>query len=225
MEQDRNLGIDRGRFEVLRQTMVSNQLRTNAVSDPGLVAIMGRVPREHFFSADVAGLAYRDTAIPLGNGRYANLPMATGRLLAEAAVLPTETVLLIGAASGYTAALLAEIASQIVAVESDPDLARHARAALLDWKNVELVEGPLEQGWPKAAPYDVVVIDGAIEHLPTALIDQLVIGGRLVSGRLDNGVTRLAIGHRTAGGFGLIDFADIDCVRLPGFALPPTFVF
>ncbi len=216
---------DQAQFLAMRQAMVSNQLRTNAVSDARLVAAMGRVPREAFLPAEIAGLAYRDTALPLGHGRAANVPIATGRLLNEAAIRADDRVLLVGAAGGYTAAVIAEIAASVVALECDPALAAHARTALAGNARVVLVEGPLEQGHAAGAPYNLIVIDGAVPQVPQMLLDQLAVGGRLVTGLLDRGVTRLASGRRSEGGFGLIDFADIDCVPLPGFALPPQFVF
>lgn len=216
---------DQAQFTAMRQAMVSNQLRTNAVSDSRLVAVMGRVPREAYLPLTVAGLAYRDTALPLGSGRAANVPIATGRLLNEAAIQTTDKVLLIGAAGGYAAAVIAELAASVVAVESDAALLAISRHALAGDDRVTIVSGPLEQGHAAKAPYDVIVIDGAIAHVPQTLIDQLAIGGRLVSGIVDRGVTRLCTGRRSAGGFGLVDFADVDCVALPGFATPKQFVF
>lgn len=213
------------RFEAMRHAMVASQLRTNAVSDPRVVAAMARVPREKFLPADVAGLAYRDTAVPLGNGRFANLPIATGRLLTEAQIRPGDKVLLIGAAGGYTAAVLALVAESVVAVESDPALVAIARVALADYPAVTLVDTPLDAGAPALAPFDLLVVDGAVEQLPEALVAQLVPGGRVVAGLVDRGVTRLAAGRRSDGGFGLVDFADIECVPLPGFARPAVFAF
>lgn len=216
---------DQAQFTAMRQAMVSNQLRTNAVSEARLVAAMGRVPREAYLPLTVAGLAYRDTALPLGAGRAANVPIATGRLLNEAAIQTTDNVLLIGAVGGYTAAVIAELAATVVALESDAALLAIARHALAGDDRVTIVSGPLEQGHAAKAPYDVIVIDGAIAYVPQALIDQLAIGGRLVTGIVDRGVTRLCAGRRSAGGFGLVDFADVDCVALPGFATPKQFVF
>lgn len=217
--------IDSGRFETMRHAMVASQLRTNSVSDPRVVAAMARVPREAFVPAEVRAISYRDTAVPLGRGRFQNVPIATGRLLTEAALQPGDRVLLIGAAGGYTAAVLAELVSQVVAVESDPALAAEARTALAGHANVTLVEGPLEAGHEAGAPYDVLVIDGAVEHVPEALVAQLAAGGRAVAGIADRGITRLTAGRKSGGGFGLLDFADIDCVSLPGFARPRTFTF
>jgi protein-L-isoaspartate(D-aspartate) O-methyltransferase len=212
-------------METMRHAMVASQLRTNAVNDPRIVAAMARVPREAFLPAAHRVLAYRDTAVPLGNGRYANVPIATGKLLTEARIRSTDRVLLIGAAGGYTAAVLAEVAAFVVAVESDPALVAIAKVALAPYTNVALVEGPLALGAPDHAPYDVLVIDGAVEHVPEALAAQIAIGGRAVVGLVDRSVTRLAAGSRSEGGFGLLDFADIDCVPLPGFSQPAAFVF
>ena len=217
--------IDTANFATMREAMVASQLRTNAVNDVRVVAAMARVPREDFLPEAQRRLAYRDTAVPIAHGRAANVPIATGKLLTRAEVRPTDHVLLIGAAGGYTAAVLAELAGEIVAVDSDSALIAIARAALASYANVELVEGDLAAGWPGQAPYDLLIVDGAVEHLPQALIDQVAVGGRVVTGIADRGVTRLATGVRTAGGFGLTTFADVDCVALPGFARPKAFTF
>jgi protein-L-isoaspartate(D-aspartate) O-methyltransferase len=217
--------IDPASFEAMRHAMVASQLRTNNVSDVRVVEAMARVPREDFVPADVRALAYRDTGVSLGGGRTQNPPMATGRLLTEARIAPGDKVLLIGAAGGYTAAVLARLAGKVVAVESDAALAAHACAALSDIANVELVEGPLGEGDAAGAPYHVIVVDGALEQLPEALIAQLAPGGRMATGLVERGVTRLAAGSKTASGFGLIDFADADSALLPGFARPKSFSF
>ena len=209
----------------MRHAMVASQLRTNAVSDVRIVEAMARVPREAFVPDAVQAIAYRDTALPAGNGRAINLPIATGRLLTEAYLLATDRVLLIGAAGGYTAAVLAEIVAHVVAVEEDGDLVALARRALAGHARVELVEGPLAAGHAGGASYDVLVVDGAIEAVPPALVDQVAPGGRVVSGLVDHGVMRLASGRKTAGGFGLAAFVDSDCVVLPGFSTPRGFRF
>ena len=217
--------IDTANFSRMREAMVASQLRTNAVSDQRVVAAMSRVPREEFLPESQRSLAYRDTAVPIAHGRAANVPIATGKLLTQAQLRPTDHVLLIGAAGGYTAAVLALLAKDVVAVESDGALAAIARTALASYANVQLIEGDLTVGAPAHAPYDVLVIDGAVQHIPQALVDQLRPGGRIVAGLDDRGVTRLASGVRSEGGFGLSPFADIDCVVLPGFARPKAFTF
>lgn len=219
---------DGARYDVMRQAMVSSQLRTTEVNDARLVAVMAKVAREAFVPAESRTLAYRDTAIPLGRGRFLNTAMVTGRLLNEAYLRSADRVLLIGAATGYAAALLAALVREVIAVEVDPALARTARdtlAGLGDAANVSVVEGPLAAGHPDGAPYDVLIVDGAVETLPDSLIDQVAHGGRVTTGLVDRGVTRLAAGRRSSEGFGLVDFADADCVVLPGFARPRAFAF
>lgn len=211
-------------FAAMREAMVVSQLRTSAVDDRRVIEAMARVAREDFVPEAVRSLAYRDTQLPLGDGRTQNTPLATGRLINEAAIQPGDRVLLIGAAGGYAAAVLSGLAGQVVAVEEAP-LAAQARAALGDFANVELVEGKLSDGAPGQEPFDVIVIDGAVEALPDALVEQAKDGARIVTGLVDRGVTRLAAGRRTAGGFGLFDFVDLDCAILPGFGVPREFKF
>jgi protein-L-isoaspartate(D-aspartate) O-methyltransferase len=217
--------VETTRFEAMRHAMVASQLRTNAVNDPRVVEAMAKVPREAFLPAEHRGLAYRDTLLPLPGGRRHNSPLATGRLLTQAQVQPDDRVLLVGAAGGYAAAILALLAKSVVAVEEQPALAALAREALASEANVELVEGPLNAGWAQGAPYDLVIVDGAVEELPEALIAQVRPEGRVLSGVVDNGVTRLAAGRRTQGGFALIDFMDIECTELPGFRRLRKFTF
>ncbi|MBB6506253.1 protein-L-isoaspartate(D-aspartate) O-methyltransferase [Sphingomonas endophytica] len=212
-------------FTAMRQAMVASQLRTTQVNDPRIVAAMAEVPRERFVPAHAAALAYVDRAVDLGQGRALNTPLATARLLVQARLQPSDRVLLIGAAAGYTAAVLASLVAEVVAVESLPALAAHSRDALAGTPNVTLVEGPLEHGHPAGAPYDVLIVDGAIEELPSTLASQVVDGGRIVSGIVDRGVFRLAAGTHRGVATALTPFADIDSVRLPGFARPRSFTF
>lgn len=212
-------------FEAMRKAMVASQLRTNAVNDPTVVAAMRAVPRELFLPEDVRAIAYRDTPLPLGGGRMQNAPLVTGRLLTEAAIGPEDHVLIIGAAGGYAAAVAAQLAGSVVALEESPELVALARAALAGEGRVTVVEGPLVAGWADAAPYDVLVIDGAVEAVPQAIVDQAKPGARIAAGLVDRGVTRLAAGRKSEHGFGLFDFADVDSVVLPGFARPHTFKF
>ncbi|WP_153002947.1 protein-L-isoaspartate O-methyltransferase family protein [Sphingomonas sanguinis] len=216
---------DSSNFDAMRHAMVASQLRTTAVSDQRVVAAMARVPREVFTPEGLRPVAYRDGTLDLGQGRAINLPMATGRLLTEAYLEAGDRVLLIGAATGYTAALLTEIVAGVVAVEEQAELAAAARTALSGEAKVEIVEAPLTAGHPAGAPYDVLIIDGAVEELPAALVEQVKVGGRIVTGLVENGVTRLASGRRTEGGHGVRAFADAECTILPGFARPRAFQF
>lgn len=211
-------------FDRLRRAMVSNQLRTNAVADAAVLAAMETVPREAFVGEGQGAVCYRDTIVPLGDGRGLNPPIATGRLLAAAKPVAGERALVIGAGTGYTAALLAALGCYVTALEESPDLAERAERALAG-SGVALVKGTLFLGWVADAPYDIIFVDGAVESIPDAIVDQLADGGRLVSVMLDRGVTRLALGRRAAGGFGLSCFADVEAATLPGFAPAPAFTF
>ena len=217
--------VEATRFEAMRHAMVASQLRTSAVNDPRVVEVMARVPREAFLPPEHRAIAYRDTLLPLAGGRRHNSPLATGRLITEAQLRADDHVLLVGAAGGYAAAVLAPLVKSVVALEEEESLIAIARGALAGESKVALVQGALSAGWAAGAPYDLIVVDGAAEELPAALVAQLRPDGRIVSGVFDRGVTRLASGRRTQGGFGLIDFADIECAELPGFRRLRTFTF
>ena len=211
-------------FDHMREAMIASQLRTTGVNDPAVLAAIGEVARERFVPRDKRPLAYADALVPLKPGRDLNSPMALGRLLTEAAPRKGERVLVIGAATGYAAAVTARMVGPLTAVEEDAELAAFAREALAG-SEVTLVEGPQAAGHADGAPYDLILIDGAVEYLPDALIEQLADRGRLVSGIVDRGVTRLAIGRKAGDGFGMASFADVACAILPGFQKPRAFTF
>ena len=208
----------------MRAAMIDSQLRTSDVIDPAVVGAMGAVPREAHVPAALAGVAYMDRAIALAEGRLLNPPLVTGRMLVAADIRPGMKVLLIGAATGYTAALLAKLGAEVHAVEEQADLIAAARAAT-SGAAIEWVEGPLVAGAPKAAPFDRILIDGAIETLPEALSAQLAEGGKLVAARREGAVTRLVQGVKVGGAIALRPFADMDVAPLPGFAAPRGFQF
>jgi protein-L-isoaspartate(D-aspartate) O-methyltransferase len=211
-------------FEHMRRAMIASQLRTTGVNDPRVLEAMGEVPRERFVPAERRALAYADALVPLKPGRDLNPPMALGRLLTEARPQRGEKAMVIGAATGYAAAVTARLVGSLVAVEEDAELAAIARAAL-EGSGARLVEGPLAKGWKKGAPYDLILIDGAVETVPEALIAQLADGGRLAAGIVEQGVTRLALGRKAGEGFGMAAFADAAAAVLPGFARPRAFIF
>ncbi|HYD38980.1 MAG TPA: methyltransferase domain-containing protein [Allosphingosinicella sp.] len=211
-------------FEHMRRAMVASQLRTTGTNDPRVLAAMGEVPRERFVPAERLSLAYADALVPLKPGRDFNSPMALGRLLTEAAPRDGERALAVGVATGYAAAVLSRLVGRCTAVEEDEELAAAARRNLAGFE-VGLVEGALKEGCAAAAPYDLILIDGAVEHVPDSLVAQLADGGRLATGLVENGVTRLAIGRRAGEGFGLTAFADAAAAILPGFAKPRAFQF
>jgi protein-L-isoaspartate(D-aspartate) O-methyltransferase len=211
-------------FEPMRRAMVASQLRTTGVNDPRVLEAMGEVARERFVPAGLRALAYADALVPLKPGRDLNPPMALGRLLTEARPRRGERMMVVGAATGYAAAVCARLVGPLVAVEEDSELAAIARAALAGG-DARLVEGPLAKGWKKGAPYDLILIDGAVEAVPDALVGQLAEGGRLAAGIVEEGVTRLALGRKAGDGFGMAAFADAAAAILPGFARPRAFSF
>ena len=203
-------------FSSMRTAMVESQLRTSDVDDPRVIAAMARIPREDFVPAERRAMTYVDRPIPLGNGRALNPPLVTGRLLKEAQVEEGGRVLLIGAATGYSAALLAALGAQVTAVDEEggPNTAA-----------AQVVRGPLAAGAPDGAPYDLLFIDGAVEEVPASLVGQLADGARVVTGIVDRGVTRLCSGRVAGGVLGLARLADIEMVVLPGFSTPERFTF
>lgn len=211
-------------FEHMRKAMVASQLRTTGVNDPRVVAAMGAVPRERFVPEHVVPAAYTDLLVPLGHGRELNTPMALGRLLSEAVLQGDERALVIGCATGYAAAVLARLVRSVVALEEAPDLAAWARREL-SGTSVEVVEGPLTAGWASGGPYDFVLIDGAVEFVPQAVLDQVVEGGQLAAAMLDAGVPRLSVGRVVGGSFGAIAYSDAAAPTLPGFQKPRGFAF
>ncbi|MCR5872447.1 MULTISPECIES: protein-L-isoaspartate O-methyltransferase [unclassified Sphingomonas] len=209
--------------EAARAAMVASQLRTSGVNDARVVAAMAQVAREDYLPESQRAFAYRDRSLPLGNGRAQNPPLATGLLLTEARIVAGEKALIVGAAGGYAAAIAAELGAVVTLVEEDVNLVALARAAL--GNGVTLVEGSLAAGAPAGAPYDLLLIDGAVEEIPEALAAQLREGGRVVTGLSDRGVTRIASGVRTGGGVGLASIVDSEIAPLPGFEKPRGFQF
>ncbi|HMI39904.1 MAG TPA: protein-L-isoaspartate O-methyltransferase, partial [Sphingomicrobium sp.] len=205
-----------------RRAMVDSQLRPEGVVDAAVVNAMASLPREDFVPDAARALAYGDRPVPLGNGRALAPPAAIGRLLSEIEPRPGERALVVGAGSGYGAAVLNSLGLDVTAIESDPNLASMARAAA---PRIAVVEGKLAAGYPGAAPYDIILIDGAVEHIPDAITGQLAEGGRIGAALSDRGVTRLVVGQNIGGRVGLRTIADADVAPLPGFERPKAFTF
>ena len=207
-------------FSLARRAMVDNQLRPEGVTDRAVLAAMGSVERERFVPESARALAYFDRPLKLAKDRAMMPPAALGRLLSELAPQPGERALIVGSGTGYSAALLREIGVDVIALESDEALAAAAGAA-----GVETVSGELSNGWAKGGPYDLMLLDGAVEEVPPALVKQLREGGRLAGAVVDRGVTRLVIGRVSGGALGLRTLADADVDHLPGFERPRAFTF
>jgi protein-L-isoaspartate(D-aspartate) O-methyltransferase len=211
-------------FDHMRRAMIANQLRTTGTNDPRVLAALGEIPRERFVPEERLAMTYTDAPVPLKPGRDLNNPMALGRMLTEASPQRGERALVVGAATGYAAALLSRLVGSVVALEEDAELVAFAREALADYP-VTLIEGALTQGHQAGAPYDLILIDGAVEFVPDALIAQLVDGGRMAVAMLQQGVSRLSIGRKAGEGFGTAAFSDVAAAVLPGFSKPKGFNF
>jgi protein-L-isoaspartate(D-aspartate) O-methyltransferase len=209
----------------MRKAMVVSQLRTTDVSDPRVIAAMSHIAREDFVPAAQRSFAYADRGVQIGEGRTLNPPLTTGLLLNMAHVTKADNALLIGAATGYTAALLAQLAGSVTAVEQNPKLAAMAKKNLAGFENIKLETGNHAEGWKSSAPYSVIVIDGLVEQIPQALIDQLTPDGRIVAVIMHDGVPRLALGRTAGGHVGYQYFADGAGCPLPGFETVKSFKF
>lgn len=207
-------------YQAARAAMVDSQLKPQGVNDPAVLAAMAKVERERFVPEDARPLAYIDRSVPVGGGRMLSPAAALGLLLTQLAPAPGERALVVGAGTGYSAAVLAEMGLKVTALEESPQLAAQARQAGLD-----VVEGPLEAGWKRRAPYDFILVDGAVEFVPDSLVEQLEDGGRLGAALIDRGVARLIVGRKGGGGFGHYSIADAAVAPLPGFSRPRAFTF
>ena len=207
-------------FSLARRTMVDNQLRPQGVTNRVVLTAMGKLEREGFVPEASRAFAYFDRPVRIGDGRYLMPPAALGRLLTEAEPQPGQRALVVGSGTGYSAAVLAEAGLEVVALESDPALAGQARAA-----GVETVVGALADGWSKGAPYDLILLEGAVEEVPAALTKQLAPGGRIAGAIVDRGVARLSVGTIASGSIGWRSLADSDVETLPGFERPRAFTF
>jgi protein-L-isoaspartate(D-aspartate) O-methyltransferase len=210
-----------------RANMVESQVRTRDVTDRRLLEALARVPRELFVPASVRHLAYSDGDLPLGGGRALMEPMHFARMVQLAEVGPGEVVLDVGCATGYSTAVLAELASSVVAIEEAADLAEAAGQTLseIGADNAVVMTCALAEGLAAEGPYDVIVLEGAVETLPESLFDQLADGGRLVCVRQDQGIGRIWRFVKRGGQVGRRSHFDAQVPALPGFAKEPVFVF
>ena len=207
-------------FSLARRAMVDSQLRPEGVTDRGVLAAMAAIERERFVPESARAFAYFDRPLKIAEGRAMMSPAALGRLLTEAAPNPGERALVVGSGTGYSTAVLEKIGLDVVAVESDKALASAATAG-----GIETITGELSSGWSKGAPYDLILLDGAVEEVPPALVKQLAPDGRLAGAIVDRGVTRLVVGRCASGALGLRSIADADVEILPGFERPRAFTF
>jgi protein-L-isoaspartate(D-aspartate) O-methyltransferase len=215
-------------LDAARTRMIGSQLRPNKVFDDRVLRAFANIRRELFVPEHLRQVAYIDEDLPLGEGRYLMEPMIAARLLQAATAESTDAVLVVGTGTGYEAALLAMLVLTVIAVEENPDLARRARAALVEHAiaAVSIVEGPLRQGHRARAPYDVILFGGAVAEVPMEIASQLAEGGRLLAVvRPANAVGRATLTTRTGGVFARRVIFDAAIPWLPGFAPEPAFEF
>jgi protein-L-isoaspartate(D-aspartate) O-methyltransferase len=162
--------------------MVDRQLRRRDIDDERVLAAMERVPRELFLPEELRGRAYDDAAVPIGGGQTMSQPYIVAKMSELLSLDGDESVLDVGTGSGYHAAVLAELADEVVTIERVPELAERARANLAGagYENVEVVVGDGTRGLPDRAPFDAIAVAAAAPVLPDALYEQLKVGGRIV---------------------------------------------
>ncbi|MFM8747128.1 MAG: protein-L-isoaspartate O-methyltransferase family protein [Aestuariivirga sp.] len=210
-------------FTAARLNMVDSQVRPNGITDRRILAAMQDIPREQFVPERFRAIAYVDEDVPLAPAENKHGPralieaMAFARLLQNAEIKPGDRVLVVGAGTGYGAAVLSRIAADVVALESDPGLAREARHRLAGLKNVRIVEGPLPAGAETLQPFDVIILEGRAEEVPQPLFDQLAEGGRLVAVVGEADLARAKVFTRTGHAMAARDAFDASVTALPGF--------
>ncbi|MES5485006.1 protein-L-isoaspartate O-methyltransferase [Bradyrhizobium sp. INPA03-11B] len=218
-------------FSTARQYMVDGQVRPSDVTDDRILEAMLTVPREVFVPASKQALAYLDLDLDVAEGGAARrcliTPALLARMLQAAEIKATDRVLVVGCATGYAAAIVARFAEQVSATESDPALAAKATAAFaqLGIRNVTVKTAGSADGDAAGAPYDVIVLNGATEILPTGLFGQLKEGGRLVGVFGLMPPPRATLVTHSHGDFGHRELFDATAPVLPGLERLPAFVF
>ena len=169
-------------FASEREAMIERTIRRRGLDDPVLLAAFGAVPREEFISGDYAEYAYADAPLPIESGQTISQPYIVALTIDAAGIGPQDKVLEIGAGSGYAAAVIGQIAREVVAIERHHELVELARErmARLGYANVHIMEGDGTRGCPAEAPFDAIVAAASGSHVPSVLVDQLKPGGRIV---------------------------------------------
>lgn len=223
-------GETMSQYSIARRTMLDNQIRTTDVTDAAVLASFGDVPRELFVAPHLQSLAYTDVEHRLTDGapgRWLMAPSPLAKLIQLLAPVPSDKVLVVGSGSGYSVAILAALATSVVGLEADPALVASSTATLagLGLSNATVVEGVLANGYAGAAPYQAILVEGAIDVLPEAITDQLAEGGRLVvvEGRGASATAKLYV--KTSGLVTGRTVFNCSAKPLPGFERAAEFVF
>ena len=210
-----------------RTIMVDTQVRPSDVTKYPVIAAMLDVPREEFVPDAKREAAYMGDHVDLGGGRVVLDPRVMAKMLDLLDIQPTDLLLDLGAGLGYGAALLAHLAEAVVAVEDLPKLAAAAETTLgqLGYDNVAVVTGDLQAGSPRHAPFDAVLVEGAVEHLPDAILDQIKDGGRIVCIFAEGALGVVRIGYKIDGQVTWRFAFNAAAPVLPGFHRHRAFTF
>jgi len=214
--------------EQARFNMIEQQIRPWDVLDTSVLALLSAVRREDFVPAEHLGQAFMDLEIPLGKGRALLAPRVEARLVQDLNLSKHDTVLQIGALTGYVTALLGHKARRVIALESDAELAAAARNNLrkAGVSNAEVIQADGAAGFAAQAPYDAILLTGSVPSVPQALLDQLKVGGRLLAIVGSDPVMQAVLHTRVSEGqFSRQSIFDTLAPRLPGFAEPSRFQF
>jgi protein-L-isoaspartate(D-aspartate) O-methyltransferase len=219
-------------YTAARLNMVESQVRPNGITDRRIIAAVEQVPRELFVPESRRAVAYMDEDVPLEPADKANGPralievMAFARMLQHALIKPSDKLLLVGAGTGYGAAVAALLAQRVVALECDAGLAAAARRNLAGAANVSLVEGPLAAGVAAEQPFDVILAEGRIEEVPEAWLNQLADAGRLVAFVGETEMSQACVYTRSGSAVAVRQVFDASVAALPGLRKKkPAFVF
>lgn len=215
-------------FAALRERMVDNQLRPSGITDVEVLAAFLEVEREQFVPPAERPFAYAERELKLTGAdprRRMMVPVELARLIHALPRGPEVKVLIVGCGAGYSAAILGRLAGSVTALEDDPDLAATARDRLAGAANVSVVSAALTGGHAAGAPYDGILVEGAVEVVPDALLEQLKPGGILATIERDERVSRGVIYERVGGDISKWPLFDAWAALLPGFERRREFVF
>lgn len=214
-------------FKAARTAMVDCQIRPSDVTRFPIIQAMLTVPREQYLPSEAQAVAYMGEHVEIGSGRVCLDPRVLAKLIDTLAIQPDDLVLDVGAGLGYSTAIVASIAEAVVALEQDEALAAEAAATLSAQgvDNAVVETGPLVEGAPAHGPYDVIVLQGGVETLPQALVDQLRPDGRIAMIRMRGALGVAELGIKGANGITWRRSFDATAPILPGFAAEKAFVF
>jgi protein-L-isoaspartate(D-aspartate) O-methyltransferase len=204
-------------LEAARIAMVDSQVRPNDVTDRRLIAAMGAIPRENFVPESRRASAYADAMVEAAPGRWLIAARDFSKLVNLTAIREDDRILDIAPGTGYSSAVLARLGAGVVALEQDEAATKILKDKVAGVPGVEVLAGSLKAGAPSKAPFDVIFVNGAVEEVPQAWLDQLAEGGRLAVAVSEAGVRRARIYTRSGGKTAYRTPFDTAIPMLPGF--------